>query len=150
MSRLSASETESFLHTLLAFFGGEFADFDNIDIHGVRVSSFGGGGEGLVCLVSGFGVSFGDLISALPLGLEEDGLLILVIDSRGDGVHRHDLTHKGRGNACREVSDEDILVSDTSKGGVVLEMRDILNEGQGVGVVLPFDHAFGGEPGDGV
>ena len=28
-------------------------------------------------------------------------------------------------------------------------MRNILDEGQGVGVVLPFDHAFGGEPGDG-
>ena len=28
-------------------------------------------------------------------------------------------------------------------------MRDILNEGRGVGVVLSFGHAFGGKPGDG-
>ena len=28
-------------------------------------------------------------------------------------------------------------------------MRNILNEGQGVGIVFPFSHAFSGEPGNG-
>ena len=28
-------------------------------------------------------------------------------------------------------------------------MRNVLNEGRGVGVVLPFGHLFGGKPGDG-
>ena len=150
MSGFSASETESFLHALLAFFSSEFANFDNIDIHGVRVSSFGGGGEGLVGLVSRFGVPFGNLVSTLPLGLEGDGLLIPVIDGGGDCVYRHDSAHEWRGNAHREVSNKDILVGDASKGGVVLEMRDILDKGQEIGVVLPLSHVFGGEPGDGI
>ena len=29
-------------------------------------------------------------------------------------------------------------------------MRDVLNKGQGIGVVLPFGLAFGGEPGDSI
>ena len=29
-------------------------------------------------------------------------------------------------------------------------MRNVLNEGWGVGVVLPFGHMFGGKPGNGV
>ena len=111
MSRFLAAEAESFFNAFLAFFGSEFADFDDIG-----VLSFGGGGEGLVGLVSRFGVSFGNLISALPLGLEGDGLLVPVINSGGDCVHGHDLTHEGEGNASGEISDKDILVSDARKG----------------------------------
>ena len=150
MSRSSALETASFLHALPAFFGSEFSNFDNINIHGVGVSSFGGGGEGLVGLVSRFGVLFGNLVCAFPLGLEGDGLLIPAINGGGDCVHRHDLAHEGRGDARREVSNKDILVSDADEGGVILEMRDILDKGRGVGVVLPLGYAFSGEPGDGV
>ena len=150
MSRFLASETESFLHAFLAFFGGEFADLDNIDIHGIRVSSFGGGGKGLVGMVSRSGVSFGNLVGMLPLGLEGDGSLVPVIDGGGDRVHRHDPVHKGGRDASGEISDKDILVGDACKSRVVLEMGDILNKGQGVGVVLPLGHTFSEEPGDGI
>ena len=150
MSRFSAAGAESFLYTPFVFFGSEFADFDNIDIHGIRVSSFGGVQEGLVGLVSGFGVPFGDFIGTFPLGLERNGFFIPVIDGSGDSVHGHNVVHEGRRDAGREISNENILVSDACKGGVVLEVRDILDKGWGIGVVLSFGHAFSGEPGDGV
>ena len=108
------------------------------------------GGEGLVGLVGRFGVSFGDFIGTFPLGLKEDGLLIPIVDGGRDSVHRHDSAHEGRGDACREVSEKDILIGDACEGGVGLEMRDILDEGQRVGVVLSLGHALSGEPGDGV
>ena len=71
MSRLSATEAESFLHALLVFFGREFPYFDDIYVHGVGITSFGGGGERVVGLVGGLRVSFGDFFSTLPLGLED-------------------------------------------------------------------------------
>ena len=48
MSRLSAAEAESFLHTLLVFFGRKFPDFDDVYIHGVGVTGFGRSGERMV------------------------------------------------------------------------------------------------------
>ena len=61
-----------------------------------------------------------------------------------------DMMWRMRGNTSREVSDKDILVGDACKGGVVLEVRNVLNMGWQIGVVLPFGHAFGEEPGDGI
>ena len=82
--RFLAVEVESFLNALLVFFGGEFADFDNIDICGVRVSGFGGSGGRLVGLVGRFGVLFGDFIGAFPLGLKRYGFFIPAVDGGGD------------------------------------------------------------------
>ena len=115
MSRLSTAEAESFLHAFLVFLGREFSYFDDIYVHGVGVTSFSGGGEGVVGLMSGFGVSFGNLFGPFPLGLEGDGLLVPIIDGGRDGVHGHDLAHKGRGDPSREVSDKDILIGDACK-----------------------------------
>ena len=84
-----------------------------------------------------------------PLGLEGNGLLVPVIDGGGDSVHGHDLAHEGRGDANGEIPDEDVLVSDFGKGGVVLEVGYVFNEGWGIGVVFPLVHAFGGEPSNG-
>ena len=109
---LSAMEAESFLHAFLTFFSREFPYFDDIYIHGVGVMSFGRGGEGVVRLMGGFGVSFGDLFCAFPLGLERDGFLVPVFDGGGDSVHGHDSTHEGGGDSGREISDKDILVGD--------------------------------------
>ena len=50
-------EAEPLFTTFLVFFSSEFANFDDVDIHGIGVSSFHGGGEGLVGLMSGFGVA---------------------------------------------------------------------------------------------
>ena len=95
MSGLLAAEAESLLNAFLAFFSCEFADFDDVNIHGIGVLSFAGGREGLVRLVGGFGVPLGNFVSALPLGLEGDGLLIPIVDGRGDSVHGHDTAHEG-------------------------------------------------------
>ena len=65
MSRLSAVEAESLLHTFLSFFSSKFSYFDDIYVHGVGVTSLGGGGEGVVGLMSGLRVSFGDFFGLL-------------------------------------------------------------------------------------
>ena len=112
MSRLSTAEAESFLHAFLVFFGREFSYLDDIYVHGVGVTSLGGGGEGVVGLMNGPRVSFGDLFGSFPLGLEGDGHLVLVVNGGGDGVHGHDLAHEGGWDSSREVSNKDILVGD--------------------------------------
>ena len=150
MSGLSATEAESFLHTFLAFFGSKFSSFDDVHIHGVWVSGLGGVGERLVGLVSGSGVLLGDFVGTFPLGLEGNGFFIPAVDGGGDSVHRHNTTHEGRRDASREISNEDILVSDFCKGGVILEVGDVFDEGWGVDIVLSLVHAFGREPGNGV
>ena len=88
MSRFSAVEAEFFLDTTFAFFWGEFGDFDSVDDHGIGVMSFGGQdvGEGVVRLVGDFGVSSGDVVSLLPLGLESSGLLVPFIYGGGNSV----------------------------------------------------------------
>ena len=126
---LRCPEAESFLNAFLALIGGEFSDFDDIDIHDISVSGFGRGGKGLIGLVCGFGVLLGDFVGAFPLGLERDSFLIPVINGGGDCVHRHDAVHEGGRDASREISNKDVLVGDACKGGVVLEVRDILNKG---------------------
>ena len=107
MSRLLAAEAKSFLHAFLTFFSGELSDLDDVYVHAVRISSFGGSGEGMVGLVSRFGVPFGDLLGVLPLGLERNSLLIPVVDGRGDSVHRHDSAHEGGRDAGGEISDKE-------------------------------------------
>ena len=99
MSRFSASKTKSFLHAFLPFFGSELSDFDDVYVHGIGVLGFDGSGEGMVGLMSRFGVSFGNFISTLSLGLERNGLFIPVVDGRGNSIHRHDLAHEGGRNA---------------------------------------------------
>ena len=112
MSGLLAAEAESLLHTVLSFFGSELSDFDDVHVHGVRVTSLGGAGEGMVGLMGGFRVSFGDFFSAFPLGLEGNSLLVPVVDGGGDCVHRHDSAHEGGRDSSGEISDKDILIGD--------------------------------------
>ena len=115
VSRLLAVEAKSLLHAFLAFFSGKSPNFDYVYIHGVRITSFGRGGEGVVGLMSGFRVPFGDFFSMLPLGLEGNGLLVPVVNGGGDSVHGHDSAHERRGDPSREVSNKDILISDACK-----------------------------------
>ena len=95
-------KAESFFNALRVVLWGEFAEFDDADIHGIRVMSFGEGRERLVELVSGFGVLFGDFISTFPLGLERDGFLVPVVDGGGNSVHGHNMAHEGRRDAGRK------------------------------------------------
>jgi hypothetical protein len=82
VASLSASETEAFLHAPLAFFWGEFADFDDIDNHGVWVVG-GFENKGMVPLFGGLTIPGGDFLGTLPLGVEGGGLLIPFINGCG-------------------------------------------------------------------
>ena len=104
VSRFAATKAESFLNAFFMLFGREFSDFDNVDVHGIRVLSFDRSGERLVGLMGRFGVLFGDFVGMLPLGLEGDGILIPVIDGGGDCVHGHDMAHEGERDTGREIS----------------------------------------------
>ena len=140
-------EAKLFLDVAFAFFWGKLRDFDGIDDHGVGVVGFGvrGVGEGVVGLVGGLRVAFGDVIGSFPLGLEGDGLLVPFVDGGRNNVHGHDLVHEQWWNSCGEVSDQDVRVGDVGEGYVVFEGGDILHQRGGVQVVfLTLLHALGG------
>ena len=107
MAGFSATEAELLFNASFAFFRGKLRDSDGVDDHSVGVVGFGirGVREGVVGLVGGFGVPFGDVVSSLPLSLEGDGFLAPFVNGGGDGVHRHDAAHQGRRDSCGEVSD---------------------------------------------
>ena len=134
MSRFLAVEAEFFLNTTFAFFWGEFGDFDSVDNHGIGVMSFRGQGvgEGVVCLVGGFGFLSSDVIGSFPLGLESGGLLVPFIYGGGNGVHGHDVPHQCGWNSGKKVSNQNVGVRDVGEGDVVSERRDIFHEQGGV------------------
>ena len=149
----SAAEAELLFNAVFAFFWGELGDLDRIHNHGVRVVGLGVGGvgEGVVGLMGRSRVSLGDVVSALPLSLESDGLLVPFVDGRGDSVHGHDVAHERGWDSCGEVSDQDVGVRDISEGDVVFKGGDILHQGGGVRVILfALLHSLGGKPGNGV
>ena len=59
----------------------------------------------MVGLMGGSGVSLGNVVGALPLGLESDSLLVPFVDGRGDSVHRHDAAHERGWDSRREIAD---------------------------------------------
>ena len=93
MFRFSAVETELLFDASFAFFWDKFGDFDGVNNHSIWVMDLGGRGEGVVCLVGHFGVSFCYVVSAIPLDLKGYGLFIPVIDGGGDSVHGHNVAH---------------------------------------------------------
>ena len=107
MTWFAAAEAEFLFNAMFAFFWGEFGDLDSVNDHGVGVVGFGigGVGEGVVVLVRGFRVSFGDVVCSLPLGLESDDFLVPFVNGGGNGVHGHDAAHQGWWDSCGEVSD---------------------------------------------
>ena len=74
-----------------------------------------GVGEGVVGLVGGLRVSFGDVISSFPLGLEGDGLFVPFVDGGRNSVHGHDSAHERWWNSCGEVSNQGIRVRDVGE-----------------------------------
>ena len=121
----SASEAKSFLKTFFLFFQGKVSDFYHVDVHGVGVfCSPRGRGKGLEGL-SGPSASLGDLLCAVPLVLEMDHFRVPVIDFFWYSVKRHDLLHERSGDSSSKETDQDIMVSDASVGGVTLEGGDV-------------------------
>ena len=113
-----------------------------------------GGGEHLV-RVGWFDVSSGDFVSAIPLGLEMNGLFVPVLDGGRNGVHGHDTAHEGGGYPSRVVSDENIFIVNGRHSYVVLEEGGVFHEGWGVFVSSSVPsrflyHPLGGKPGNGV
>jgi len=151
--RFPAAEAESFFLAAFSLFRGELRDFDCINIHCIGVTRFrGGGGERLI-RVGWFDVSSSDFVSAIPLGLEMNGLLVPVADGGGDGVHGHDMSHERRGNPSGVISDENVLVVNGRHSYVVLEEGGVFGEGWGEFVSSSIFswflyHSLGGEPGD--
>ena len=152
VARFSAAEAEFLFNAVFAFFRGEFGDLDRIHDHGVGVVGLGGGGvgEGMVGLMGRPGVSLGNVVGSLPLGLESDGLLVPFIDGGGNGVHGHNAAHERGWDSCREIANQDVGVGDIGEGDVVFESGNIFRQGGGVGVVLLLLHSLGGKPRDSV
>ena len=147
MAGFSAAKAKFLLNATFAFFWGKLGDLDCIHDHSVGVVGLGVGGvrEGVVGLMRRPRVSLGDVVGALPLGLEGDGLLVPFVDGGGDGVHGHDSAQEWWWDSCREVSDQDIGVGDIGKGDMVLKGGNVFRQRGGVRVVLlALLHSLGG------
>ena len=142
MTGFSAPEAELLFDASFAFFRGKLRDSDSINDHGVKVVGFGVGrvGEGVVVLVRGLRISFGDVVRSLPLGLEGNSFLVPFVNGGRDSVHGHDAAHQGQWDPHGEVSDQDV-----GEGHMVLESGNVFRQRGGVRVVLSvLHHAFGG------
>ena len=107
MTGFSTAKAELLPNASFAFFWGKLGDFDGIDDHSIGVVGLRirGVREGVVVLMGSFGIPFGDVVDAFPLGLKGNCLLVPFIDGGGDGVHGHDSTHEGWWDSSGEVSD---------------------------------------------
>ena len=117
-------EAKVVVKTSLPFFGGEFFNSDGVYIHGIGVSFF----LGVIVVVSvvlereeWVVPSLGGFVGSFPDLFEVEGLLVPFFHGGWDSVHGVDPSHKlGRDSSGKEV-DQDVLISDSTKGGVVLE-----------------------------
>ena len=124
VSGFVAFEVKVVIKTPLFFFGGEFLDLDGIYIHGIGILF----PLGVIVVVSvvlegeeEVVSSFGDLVGPFPDLFEMEGLLVPFFHGGWDGVHGVDPSHKlGRDSSGKDI-DQDILISDSTEGGVVFE-----------------------------
>ena len=100
MAYFSAMETEDFL-IVFSFFRSEFPNTDNVDVHYIRVLGFWGiRSKGLIGVLSGALVPFGNLFSLFPLSLQVNVFKVPFMDCDWYHVHQRDLLHERRGNSC--------------------------------------------------
>ena len=97
---LSATLTSAFLLAACSFFGSVFANFNGIYLHGIGIMSRSGniargrvGGNRFASEVRGLLSLVGDFISAFPLGLEFEHLVVPSINVGGNGIHGVDSSH---------------------------------------------------------
>ena len=143
MSGFVAFEAKVVLETPLSFFRGEFFDSDGINIHGIGISFL----LGMVVVVSiilerneWVVPSFGNFVGPFPDLFEMEGLLVPFFHGGWYDVHGIDPSHKlGRDSSGEEI-DQDVLISDSTEGGVVFEFRDVVED---VNFVVDFG---GGQP----
>ena len=123
VSWFATFEAKVILKTPLSFFWGKFLDANGVYVHciwvlfllGVIVVSVILEGNEHVAL------SFGDLVGSFPNLFEMEGLLVPFFHGGWDVVHGVDPSHKlGRDSSGKEI-DQDVLISDSTEGGVVFE-----------------------------
>ena len=126
-----AFEAKVVIETPLFFFRGEFLNSDGIYIQGIGILF----PLGMIVVVSvilegeeGVVSSFGNLVGPFPDLFEMEGLLVPFFHGGWDGVHGVDPSHKlGRDSSGKEI-DQDVLISDSTKGSVVFELRDVVKD----------------------
>ena len=118
------------LKTLLSFFGGEFFNLDGINIHGVGISFFLGMVVVSVVLEGNEQVvsSFGNFIGSFPNLFEMEGLLVPFFHGSWDVVHGVDPSHKLGGDSSGKKIDQDVLISDSTEGGIVFKFQDVVED----------------------
>ena len=130
MSRFVTFEAKVILKTPLSFIRGEFFNLDGINIHGVWVLFLLGMVVISIVLERNKWVapSLGDFVGPFPSLFEMEGLLVLFFHGGWDVVHGIDPSHKlGRDSSGKEI-DQNILISDSTEGGVVFEFRDVVKD----------------------
>ena len=123
MSWSTTFEAKVVLKTSLPFFVGEFFDSDGVDIHGIWVFFL------LVVVVIPVVLegnewvvsSLGDFVGPFPNLFEMKGLLVPFFHGGWDDVHGVNSSHKLGGNPSGKEIDQDIFISDSTKGSIVFE-----------------------------
>ena len=77
------------------------------------------------------GTFVGDGISLVPLGLEVHGMSAPISNFGGDSVYGIYPLYKRYGDSSQEEIDEGILISDFTKGNMIIELGDVVSEWQG-------------------
>ena len=112
---LSAMVTSAFLLAACWFFRSEFANFNDVYVHGVGIMSRSGNiarggvrGSGFAFKVRGLSSPVGNFVSAFPLGLEFEYSVIPSIYVSGNGIHGIDSSHQESGNSIDDVFNKNI------------------------------------------
>ena len=131
MSGFVTFEAKVVVKTPLPFFRGEFLNSDGIHIHCIWVLFL----LVMVIVVSvvsereeGIVSSFGDLIGSFPDLFEVKGLLVPFFHGSWNGVHGIDPSYKLGGDPSGKEVDQDVLIGDSTEGGVVLKFQDVVKD----------------------
>ena len=131
MSGFVTFEAEVVVKTPLSFFRGELFNSDGIYIHGIGISFL----LGVVIVVSiveereeRVVSSFFNFVGPFLNMFEVKSLLVPFLHGSQDGVHGVDSSHELGGDSSGKEVDQDILISDSTRGGVVLEFGNVVKD----------------------
>ena len=136
MSWFTTFEAKVILKTPLSFLGGKFLNLDGINIHGIWVSFLLGMVVSVVLEGNKWVIpSLGNFVGPFPNLFEMEGLLVPFLHGSWDNVHGVNSSHElGRDSSGKEI-DQDVLISDSTEGGVVFEFRDVVKD---VNLIIDF------------
>ena len=143
VSWFATFEAKVIIKTSLSFFRGKFLNSDGVNIHGFWVSFL----LGMVVVASvvlegeeWVASSLGDFVGSFPNLLEVEGLLVPFFHGGWNSVHGVDSSHELGGDSSGKEVDQNILISNSTKGSIVLEFGNIVKD---VNLVVDFG---GGQP----